>query len=274
MLERYEFKYLIDETQADEIRATALSVGVRDEYAGESGRYTIRSLYFDTPEHHLFFANDREAVDRFKMRVRSYPDAPMSPVFLEIKRRTKDVIRKSRAAIKRDIDWRRAMVADREVFARLSPSQRNAASNFARHLLLYHLEPKILIDYEREAFASTIDNYARLTIDRKIISQPMTKLSLEADPKAWRPIDHRVITNTPTCISVLELKFERRPPRWMVALVRRLELVRYSYSKYGNGIEMQHTLPEARTPTRSPGPPLTEEPDRASVPEIPSPSTP
>jgi hypothetical protein len=45
---------------------------------------------------------------------------------------------------------------------------------------------------------------------------------------------------------VLEMKFERRPPRWMVALVQRLDLIRYSFSKYCYGVTAELTLPDVR----------------------------
>lgn len=244
MIERYEFKYLIDESLAPEIRATALSVGTRDPYAGPDGTYEIRSLYVDTAQHHLYRANDRQAHDRFKARVRCYP-GKQAPVFLEIKRRTGDVIRKSRAAIK--ADWRRLVDGDRSV--PVAPQYRAAADNFVEKVLRYHLEPKQMVQYEREAFASTIDAYARLTIDRRIIGQAMDKWTVDVNERLWRPIDVGLVSDgRRESVSVLELKFERRPPRWMAALVRRLGLERKSFSKYGYTVETQLTLPELRTP--------------------------
>lgn len=244
MIERYEFKYLIDESLAPEIRATVLSVGTRDPYADADGTYLIRSLYLDTPEYHLYRANDRQAHDRFKARVRCYP-GKQAPIFLEIKRRTGDVIRKSRAAVK--ADWLRLARGDLSV--PVAPQYKSAVANFVEKTLRYHLEPKQMVQYEREAFASSIDSYARLTIDRKLIGQPMAEWTVDVNEHLWRPIDVGLVSDgRRQSVSVLELKFERRPPRWMVALVRRLGLERKSFSKYGYTVETQLTLPERRTP--------------------------
>ena len=49
-------------------------------------------------------------------------------------------------------------------------------------------------------------------------------------------------------IAVLELKFERRPPRWMSTMVQRLGLERRGFSKYGHTVQTQLRHPERREP--------------------------
>jgi VTC domain len=245
MIERYEFKYLIDESVVADIQRTALSVGHRDPYAGPDGSYSIRSLYLDTPGNHLYWANDRQEYDRFKARVRAYPGKP-GPTFFEIKRRTGDVIRKTRGVVTGD--WQPLARGDFGVT--FAPRSRAALEGFVERTLRYHLEPTQLVQYEREAFASAIDSYARLTIDRKLVGQATREWTLEANERRWRPIDVGLISEglRESC-AVLELKFERRPPRWMVAMVRRLGLERKSFSKYGHTVETQLRQPERREPS-------------------------
>lgn len=246
VIERYEFKYLVPERLVPQIRATALSVGRRDRYADADGVYRIRSLYLDTRGYDLYWANAREQRDRFKLRVRTYP-GKTSPVFLEVKRRIQDVIVKSRAAVPAS-DWRDLLGPGRPAsLDRLSPGARKGAERFIGAFHRHDLRPALLVDYEREAYESTLDTYARLTFDRKIVCQRRETLDLDASEGGWRPVDHPVQTQTPEPVSVLELKFERRPPPWMVALVRRLDLVRHSFSKYCYGVTAQLTLPEARS---------------------------
>ncbi|WP_437585305.1 VTC domain-containing protein [Sorangium sp. So ce1000] len=246
VIERYEFKYLVPERLVPEIRATALSVGKLDRYANADGVYRIRSLYLDTRGFDLYWANAREQRDRFKLRVRTYP-GKTSPTFLEVKRRVQDVIVKSRAAVPAS-EWRELLEHARPAsLARLSPGVRKAAERFIGAYHRHALGPTLLVDYEREPYESTLDTYARLTFDRKIVCQRRETLDLDASDGGWRPVDHPVQTQTPEPVCVLELKFERRPPPWMVALVRRLDLVRHSFSKYCYGVTAQLTLPEART---------------------------
>lgn len=247
MIERYEYKYLVDASVVPEIRHAALAVGTRDPYADANGLYVIRSLYLDTDRYHLYMANDRQAHDRFKARIRTYP-GKKAPTFLEIKRRTGDVIRKTRAAV--GAGWERLVRGDLSV--PVAPQYRAAADNFVERTLRYHLEPKHSVEYTREAFASSIDAYARLTIDTKLHGQPVDRWTTEVNEHLWRPIDVGLVSDGRSeSVSVLELKFERRPPRWMVALVKRLGLERKAFSKYGYTVETQLTLPELRTPAHA-----------------------
>ncbi|WP_437766683.1 polyphosphate polymerase domain-containing protein [Sorangium sp. So ce281] len=245
VIERYEFKYLVPERLVPAIRATACAIGRLDRYAGPGGVYRIRSLYLDTRGFDLYWANAREQRDRFKLRVRTYP-GKTSPAFLEVKRRVQDVIIKSRAAVPAS-EWRDLLAPGRAPsLDGLSPGARKGAEKFIGAFHRHDLRPMLLVDYEREAYESTIDTYARLTFDRKIVCQRRETLDLDAAEGGWRPVDHPVQTQTPEPVCVLELKFERRPPAWMVALVRRLDLVRHSFSKYCYGVTAQLTLPEAR----------------------------
>jgi SPX domain protein involved in polyphosphate accumulation len=242
IIERYEYKYLVPDSLVPGIRAAVRTTSKIDRYAGPDGTYRIRSLYFDTDKYDLYWANEREQADRFKLRARMYP-GKISPVFLEVKRRVLDVIIKSRAAVPANI-WRDVLAGHDAALAGLPPHIRSGAMKFLAPYHRHHARPVILVEYEREAYISDVDNYARLTFDRKICVQMQENLDLEAIPNRWRSIDHRAQTRTQEPVSVLEMKFERRPPRWMVALVQRLELYRLSFSKYCYGVTAELTLPD------------------------------
>jgi hypothetical protein len=190
----------------------------------------------DTDRLDLYQANEREQRNRFKARIRSYPGTE-GPVFMEIKRRVGDVIVKSRASMPSQV-WQDAV--------RRIPDPDSAAREFLVALHLYQLQPVVLIEYDREAYFSVVDKYARVTMDRRVVSQPMSCFTMEAAAAGWRPVDHVERTNVGEPVFVLELKFERRPPRWMVSLARRLDLVRRSFSKYCYGVEAQRVLPALR----------------------------
>ncbi len=244
IIERYEYKYLIPDAVVPEIRNAVRTTSKIDRYAGPDGTYRIRSLYFDTDRYDLFWANEREQADRFKLRARMYP-GKTSPVFLEVKRRVMDVIIKSRAAVPNHA-WRDVLAGNQAALGALAPHIRAGALKFLAPYHRHHIRPVLLVEYEREAYISEVDSYARLTFDRKICVQEQDKLELEAIPNRWRFVDHRVQTNTNEPVCVLELKFERRPPRWMLSLVQRLDLIRYSFSKYCYGVAAELTLPDVR----------------------------
>lgn len=242
IIERYEYKYLIPDSVVPAIRSAVRTTSKIDRYADADGTYRIRSLYFDTDRYDLYWANEREQPDRFKLRARMYPGKP-SPVFLEVKRRVLDVIVKSRAAVPAQ-SWSAILAGNDKELAALAPHVRAGALKFLGPYHRHHMRPVLLVEYEREAYISDVDNYARLTFDRKIAVQEQFDLNLEAIPTRWRCIDHQEQTRTQEPVCVLEMKFERRPPRWMVALVQRLDLIRYSFSKYCYGVTAELTLPD------------------------------
>ena len=215
----------------DPIRRWLRGIAVLDKHAGPDGRYEIRSLYLDTHDLRLFHANEREAHERYKVRVRTYPDVPHAPIFLEVKRRTGDVIRKTRVPLDRSA-W--PSVLDTSQVG-------EAAAAFADLCHIRQLEPRSLVTYRREAWVSELDDYARVTFDFAIACTPANRWSLTPESPTWHPIDHQIRTGTHASVAVVEMKFAGAPPVWMHRLVHRLDLIRYAFSKYGESI---YTLSE------------------------------
>ncbi len=222
---RREFKYLVPRAHLPALRAALDGLCDLDPHAGPDRTYGLRSLYFDSPGLRLYHANEREAVVRFKARVRCYPDSPGSPVFAEVKRRTGDVIHKSRAKLP-DGGWADALGPDGP-----GAGADDALGAFLSRMHRYQLRPVVLVEYRREAYVSRLDDYARVSIDTRIGCQRQTALTLDA-PRSWRPIDQPWRTWTPMSPCVVELKWARQAPRWMADLVQRVELLRHAFSKY------------------------------------------
>lgn len=248
LIERREYKYLIDHETAAGLRAAIRPYCQLDEHAAKSPTrtYTIDTLYFDTAELGLFWANDHEQVDRIKMRVRSYPDAPKAPIFFEVKRRINDVISKSRGRVSRD-QWLQ-LLADpaAPIPESIRGKDRAAVERFLALARTLHVRPFTLVRYQREPYFSTIDDYARVTFDTHIRAQRMERLSFEPEERAWRSLDDTVTQRTSHSMTVLELKFTTHVPIWMVNLARRFGLVRCGYSKYGNSIRAHFQPVDAR----------------------------
>lgn len=255
LIERYEYKYLVPEHQLPWLRDMLQTVCRRDRFSGTDGRYRVRSLYLDTDQLDLYQANGREQRDRFKARIRCYPGID-GPVFLEIKRRVGDVILKSRAPVSPDA-WLELVRGNPRALDALPANTRRNAEQFLLRVQQHHLRPSLLVEYEREAYASEFDAYARVTFDRNILAQPKERLELNADGTRWRSVDDAARTFAGQPVSLLELKFERRPPAWMVGMVQRLELVRRSFSKYAHGVRGALDSPQLRTATEEAGAPTS-----------------
>ena len=223
---RREYKYLVPLQLLPALRAGIRGLCDRDRFSGPDGTYLIRSLYLDTPAMHLYHANEREAPVRFKARIRSYPGADKALVFVEIKNRDGDVVRKARAPLRPD-QWQDVV---RRGYKNTGLSGKDLGE-FLSKVGRYDLRPVVLVQYRREAWASRFDDYARVSIDTEIVCQAAHRLDLSAH-KEWRPVDHPLQTITTESPCVVELKFAERVPAWMVQVVRHLDLLRASFSKY------------------------------------------
>ena len=249
VIERREFKYLIDAATATQLRAAILPFCELDPWAARNPRrcYTIESLYLDTAGLDLFWANAHEQFDRFKMRVRGYAEAPGSPVFFEVKRRINDVILKTRGKVARAL-WT-GLLSDpaAPIPPEVTGKDRLAVERFVTLCRTMHLRPFTLVRYEREPYFSRIDDYARVTFDTHIRARSVDALSFEVDERGWRALDDAVTQRTLDSLIVLELKFTTAVPTWLVNIVGRLGLTRRSFSKYGTSIAAFYGPLDART---------------------------
>ncbi|HMV68971.1 MAG TPA: polyphosphate polymerase domain-containing protein [Myxococcota bacterium] len=229
IIERREYKYLIAPAMIPRIRRELAGICHPDPYGGPDGRYPIRSLYLDTRSFQLAESNRAEAHTRFKVRVRSYPSAPSAPAFLEVKRRFGDVIRKSRVAVPAS-EWPGLLSLP-------AATQRAEVASFVHLVTWLDLRPAAVVEYDREAWVSDLDDYGRVTFDLAIGCQRADDWSLSPRPFARIPLDYPARTATWGPVAILEMKWAGPAPVWMRSLVQRLELIRYAYSKYGSAIE-------------------------------------
>ncbi len=228
--DRREFKYLVPRAEVPALRNMIRGFCDRDPHAGPDGTYKLRSLYLDTWNMRLYKANEREAPVRFKARIRCYPEGdPNGPVFAEIKGRNGDVIRKTRAKLPAD-GWAAYLQG-----AHPGPFASAALDDFVCRVHRFDLRPICHVEYRREAWMSTLERYARVSIDYRVAVRRETRWTLEGDA-AMRAVDTPLPTHTPGSIAVVELKWADSFPRWMVNLVQELDYLRHSFSKYGYGV--------------------------------------
>ena len=249
MIERREYKYLIDRETAAGVRAAIRPFCALDAFAAKSPSrtYTVDTLYLDTPDLALFWANDHEQVDRVKMRIRGYAEAPTAPVFFEVKRRINDVIAKSRGKVSR-AQWARLLGdPSAPIPDTITGNDRGAVERFMSLARTLRIQPFTLVRYQREPYFSLIDDYARVTFDTQIRAHKIDRLTFEPDGRCWRALDDVVTQRSAHSLVVLELKFTTHVPLWMVNIARSFGLVRGGYSKYGNSIRAFYQPVDSRT---------------------------
>lgn len=230
--ERFEYKYFVPEARVPELRQFLAPFLVQDSFAPQGGVYLTNNLYFDSPDRAFYWAHVRSELDRFKLRVRWYGGG--DSCFFEIKRKVRDVVVKHRSALKLE-DFAAVLDGDRSAIERSSkPSYLDEWLGLA---LLWRAEPAYYIRYEREAYENVFDEDARITFDRRLCYQRADAAVLAPDDDAFTYVDSSTVFGGQPTGVLVELKFDRFPPRWLQELVRAFELRRTQFSKYLTAVD-------------------------------------
>jgi hypothetical protein len=240
--ERLELKYVIDEYIANRVRHDIQPFCRPDPHNGVAPEgdhlgYGIQSLYLDSPGLAFFHAKERGDPDRLKLRVRSYRHSNVA--VLELKRRVSDVISKTRARVDRDqVEW----IARGRLPETTDAGSEDFLEAFAHTATRVGAQPTLHVRYDREAYTSVVDTYARVTFDRRIEAIRTRSWSLDPPQTGWCSFDDHRRPNERNRSVVLEIKCQSFVPWWITNLIRTHALKRRSYSKYGIGIYLTGML--------------------------------
>jgi SPX domain protein involved in polyphosphate accumulation len=245
VLERHELKYIIPYTYVEPISRFIAPYCQLDYYSelADNSFYNVNSLYFDT--HNLEFLQKRlyGAYSRMNMRVRTYGDGTKAPYFMEIKHKKGAIVKKYRATANED-EWP-YILTDPGYQIPDNEQGKNLANKklFLRLATAYAIEPKILTCYRRRAFFSTVDEYARVTMDIDLQCHQEEQYNIVVGNKMCN-YDNETIyaNNTFTNANViLELKSNvGAVPVWMLDLIQSFNLIQEGFSKYLNSSLITH----------------------------------
>jgi hypothetical protein len=235
LVTRYEAKYLIPKSLVPEVRTFIKPFCAPDPYGrGHPPEYTITTLQLDDPFYSLHYAKEREALTRFKLRVRTYGEIGSAPVFAEVKAKLEQTIVKTRVAIPFGA-WNKELVFG----VRLPPcfrSERQEVDFLKFKRLVWELEarPVLLVRYVRESYVGTVDRYARVTFDRKLMYQMTDSWTDFGRGGMWRKMDSAEAQGFGMGFSgvILEVKSLSHTPLWVMDLVERFQLGRVGTCKY------------------------------------------
>lgn len=236
-IQRFECKYVVSETQARSIAASLMPHLQPDPNAAQSPdhTYAICSLYLDNDALALCHETLSGNANRFKLRIRTYDDLPNTPLFLEVKSRANGVVHKIRAKVKKPM--LPALLAGRYVeLPNLGATERRQLDEFLRLMTLTRATPRILVRYDRQAYAGVIDDSVRVTFDRRLRGLRTDRPEVRVESPLFVPIRTGGV--------ILELKFNDRCPAWLLRIVQMHGLRRGSFSKYATCL--QGTNPSGR----------------------------
>jgi hypothetical protein len=227
---RFEWKYRVPPELATSL-IHAVAAHAEPDAHGENGTYPVRSLYYDTPDLRFYHEKKDGLKIRRKLRVRNYGD---DLCFLEIKRKINNKVLKERASLpSAQVAGALDGLDPRVVMSGRPEGDVRTLERFRFNLRSLGLVPTVLISYRRQAFVSRRDPGLRITFDSDLRCRIQTQSETPLEEGDLLPFEERC---------VLELKFDDRPPRWLLGLSAEFPLKREPFSKYCEGIDRLQVL--------------------------------
>lgn len=242
---RFELKYVIPFGEAAKFRQDLLAYLIPDEHGNNNGRYSLTSLYYDSPDLKCYWEKEHGIRFRRKLRMRLYDNGQVitgdTPVFLEIKQRVDRVTQKRRALL----SYRDALILcnDRQI-PTYDPEDQAVIEEIDAFIWQYNLRPVSIVRYDRQAFHGTdYDPGLRVTFD--------TMLTVQAHPLNLNESKTGMLM-LPGNYVVMEIKANDRIPHWLVSLIAAHNLKMTRVSKYCRSIEAAWDLPGFRQKNQMP----------------------
>ena len=216
---RLELKYYITTAEYMELVPRVRAVLDRDPHIGESGRYLIRSIYFDN----YFDKALREKLDgvcvREKFRIRWYND-DFSTLKLEKKMKNHSLCLKYSARLTEDECYR--------ILRNETDWMKQQKNELIQELALKEdsqlLRPKVMVSYLREPYIYSPGN-VRITFDSDIRTS------------MYHPFGEEILAPDVSALTeqgmVMEVKYDAYLPEIIAALLQIGKIRQTAFSKYG-----------------------------------------
>jgi len=227
---RREQKYLIS-TEQYEALVERMSPYMRNDKYGIDGRYTVTSLYFESPDHKIYFETKNKLKFRQKLRLRVYDDADTtSTAFFEVKQKHKKVVNKRRMVLPLYEAYRYLEDEEHNIpIEAYETSNLQVFREIDHFQSLYNLQPEMIVSYDRKALHGIYDDELRVTFDLNLRCRH-EDLFLENGPYGENFIDEDLV--------VLEVKVNHSVPLWLTRMLQDLECEQRSASKYCTSFEL------------------------------------
>ncbi|MCB9284009.1 MAG: polyphosphate polymerase domain-containing protein [Lewinellaceae bacterium] len=226
---RFEYKYIVPNTKLAKLREMIAPFVQLDKYAQQKGgEYTVRSIYFDTPELECYREKIAGVKRRNKVRLRGYNGGGSGDtVFFEIKKKVEEPLFKNRVSM----TFAEALktLEGREATDVLASEN---ARRFLYHLYARRMQPVVTVIYEREPFQALLkdrDNDLRITFDKNLRAVPFPTVENLYQEESARLVDGANF--------IMEVKFNQYLPTWVKTVIASFGLSKGPASKYAMCVE-------------------------------------
>jgi len=216
--------------------------------AGQNG-YVVNNLYFDTPDMRFYTDTKFRKMTRYKPRARFYGNQVGEFIWPEIKYRHASIIWKRRQPVRIE-EWPKLFVT--QTSQRIPPQINSGIDSFKEMIYWHNASAIVHVRYFREAYVSTLEEYGRITFDRRLCYRPLYgSIDLRMREQEMIYYDDPVTTVSDRSYLIMEIKVETLMPYWVVNMIKQFQLKQRPFSKYCYSIDhMIRNTPSERNSLR------------------------
>lgn len=215
---RHELKYMISAGELVMLKNRVNRLLSLDSHVGNTGRYNIRSLYFDDIYHRCYYENENGTDPREKFRIRIY-DHSAARIMLECKRKERGKTLKMACPLTEE---QTRLLMDGKVLPDIA-NQPPLLQKLTTQMLQTRLHPGVIVEYERVPYVYK-DGNVRITLDLNVSSSAAIDHFLEESiPK--RPV-------MSMGKQLLEVKYDDFLPDFIYQSLQLHSLTQTAFSKY------------------------------------------
>lgn len=215
---RHEQKYYISQGDAYYLSTLLKRTMQPDRNADANGEYHIRSLYFDDCFNSAISDKIDGVMHRHKYRIRIYNYSDKK-IRLERKSKRGDYISKLSCSISRDLA---EQIIAGDAYG-LETLRHPLLQDVYRMMTTYLLRPAVIVDYVREAYVHPCEE-TRVTLDKQLRTGYISSDLFNPQLPTFPCLDQDQ--------TILEVKYNRRFPQYIVPIVSSIPTQRSAISKY------------------------------------------
>ena len=215
---RHEFKYIMSNAELLLIKNRLNGLMPTDKHTGESGKYNIRSLYFDDYYNRYYYENENGTEPREKFRIRIYNHST-DRIMLECKRKERGKTLKNSCPL--TVEQTKTLM--RGEYLRDIASLPPLLQKLTLLMMTNRLRPVVIVEYDRVPYVYKNGN-VRVTLDMNISSSSDIGNFLEEKIQK-RPV-------LPLGQSLLEVKYDEYLPDFIYNNLQLKNLRQTAFSKY------------------------------------------
>ena len=223
-VERFEYKYQLDYQTYLAFRNKIAMFMAQDNYTeiAKGKRYFVRSLYYDTYDYLHYKTSEEGQYGRIKCRIRTYDDLEKNADIVSIEIKTKQGSNTKKFSQLIPIEAYQFFL-EKDYFKQSS----KVLDEFTRLKYQGPLEPKLIVEYEREGYHPMDGSDFRLTFDFDVRSGQSNDLFNEQTTH----------TRHHNSAIICEIKCGMEKPEWLQSLIRQYGLKVIGNSKYVQAVQ-------------------------------------